>query len=105
MYVNVFIASASSYHEKNFATLSEVKAFLNVTELPDFNENPFGGLSANIDGWNISIFDGDMPTAGDGYVDMRSESGALDWLREQNAYEYEHEDEPSYELDADIFLI
>ena len=47
----------------------------------DFKREEFSKLlTAKHQGWTITLMDGIMPDAGEGFVDMVHESGALDYL-------------------------
>lgn len=85
MYVNAYKAEAYSYTSLNFKNLEELKLHLKPTEPLIFVKSPicgeYGGqLIAMLRKWKITLENGDMPEKDEGYVDMRYESGAMDYV-------------------------
>lgn len=78
MYVNIYKSDACSYTDHNFASLDEAKSYIGASGCLNFHVNErTGELFARVNGWIVTIKEEDMPDRGDGFVDMRYESGAL----------------------------
>ena len=78
MYINVYKADAYSNTSYNFKGLDDAKEHIGVADCLNFQINGYTGeLFACANGWEITIKEGEMPDEGEGFVDMRYESGAM----------------------------
>lgn len=84
MYINVYKSDAYSYTDYNFKSLDDAKRCVGVTGCLNFQINECTEeLFARANGWIVTVKEGDMPGEGEGFVDMRYESGVIGELSQR----------------------